>query len=140
MNLSSFSRGEKLAGVGGLVLLVSLFLPWYASEDAWTVFTWTDILLAVTAAAAIAMVLLSADTADDLPGRLSLPAAVVVLGVISAIWILVRMGNPPGPSVEKGVSRDLGIYIGFFACVPIIYGAYLGMRGDTLPDPDDDDR
>jgi hypothetical protein len=134
MDLSRFGRGEKIAGIGGLVLLASLFLPWFGKENGWIVFTGTDILLAVTAAAAIAMALLSADRTDSLPGRLSLPAAVLVLGVVCVIWILARLANPPGPAGDQALSRDIGIYVGFFACVAIVYGGFLGMHGNTVPE------
>ena len=40
------SLGPLVAGVGGLMLLVSLFLDWYERVTGWTVFELADLLLA----------------------------------------------------------------------------------------------
>jgi hypothetical protein len=68
MDTSRLTPGDISAGVGGIVLLISLWLPWYgvsvnvagfsASSDAsgWEVFSSIDIILFLIAVAAIALV------------------------------------------------------------------------------------
>src|SRR5215217_186782 len=92
MDTSRLTTGDMIAGVGGVVLLISLFLPWYgvsvdvagfsASESAngWEALGFIDILLFLCSAAAIAIVAAKASGAlsDDLP------APVILLGLGAA--------------------------------------------------------
>ena len=83
MDTSRLTPADISAGVGGIVLLISLWLPWYgvsvnvsgfsASSDAsgWEVFSTIDIILFLIAVAAIVLVVLKA--ADQLPAEVPVP-------------------------------------------------------------------
>lgn len=125
MDLSRLTQGEKIAAVAGLVLLAAMFLPWFGSENAWRWFSWIDLILALTAATAIVWALSSA-VSTPLP--LPVATALLLLAVLSLMLILYRLASPPGPSSFDKNSRDVGIYVAFFACAALVYGGYLGMH------------
>ncbi len=125
MDFAGLTRGEKVAAVAGLVLFAALFLPWFGSENAWRWFSWIDLLLALTVAVALVWALSSLVDA-----RLPLPVAtaLLLLAVVGLVLILYRLASPPGPSSFNKNSRDIGIYVAFFACAALAYGGYLGMQ------------
>src|SRR3954453_10971796 len=55
-------KAEPIAGLGGLLLLVSLFLPWNAHETGWQAMSVIDILLALLALLALAVPVTSVAT------------------------------------------------------------------------------
>src|SRR5438105_13728596 len=85
MDLTKLSNGEKIAGVSAIALIIIMFaFKWFGlkagvggfsvegSKNAWGSYGFTDIVLFVTALAALAMVYFSAsDTSVDLPVALS---------------------------------------------------------------------
>src|SRR5688572_8513976 len=96
MDTSRLTTGDMIAGAGGIVLLISLFLPWYgvsvdiagfsASESGsgWQALGFIDILLFLVSVAAIAIVV--ARAAGALPA--DLPAPVILLG-LGALAVLL---------------------------------------------------
>ena len=103
MNLRWLKPGDWLAGLGGLLLLVSLFLPWYAIAGVdrdltgWQSFSVIDVLLALAALLGIALAVTTAVRRT--------PAVPVALGVIGApagalalLLVLIRVLDPPGPN------------------------------------------
>ncbi len=136
MDLSQLSLGLKVAGGAGLVLLISLFLPWYGvnidfggidgpsvSATAWEAFSFTDLLAFVAAVAAIAVVVLH--TQNKL-GALPVPAGQLLLGIggLALLFILFRTVNPPGPS-EADLGRKIGLFIGLIAAAGVAYAGKL---------------
>ena len=89
MDTSKLTTGDIVAGVGGIVLLISLFLPWYgvsvdvagfsASESGsgWEALGFIDILLFLISVVAIAVV--AARAAGRFPA--DIPAPVILLGL-----------------------------------------------------------
>jgi hypothetical protein len=131
--------GELIAAGGGVALLVVMFLGWYgvrgreATLSAWQAFSITDIVLAVVAVLAIALLVV------QLAGRG--PAAPVALGVLSATLSLVavllvayRILNQPGPN--EFVEVHAGAWLGLLAAVAIAAGTWLGLS-DERPRPVD---
>ena len=140
--------GEIVAGAGGVLLLVSLFLDWYSvpsevpsgaldrqlsSVDAWTAFSVVDILLALVALLGIALAL------SQVVGRgPALPVALGVitttLGLAATLLTLYRILNQPGPNELIGV--EVGAWIGLVACLAVFLGAWLALS-DERPRPAD---
>ena len=108
-------RAEPIAGLGGVLLLVSLFLPWYdaatvvtrgsaggtttsslGSISAWQAFAVIDVLLAALALLAIAVPVVSAATPG--PAK-SVGTAVLAsaLGWIAVVLVAFRLLDNPGP-------------------------------------------
>jgi hypothetical protein len=137
MDTSRLTPGDISAGVGGVVLLISLFLPWYgvsidvrgfsASTDGsgWEVFSFIDILLFVIAVAAIALVVLKA--MEQLPADVPVPLVLCGLGALALLLILYRLIDTPAPSDlpdQVDVSRKIGIFIGLIGAAGVAYGGW----------------
>jgi hypothetical protein len=140
MDTSRLTTGDMIAGVGGIVLLISLFLPWYGvsidianvsvSESAtgWESLDFIDILLFLISIAAIGVV--AARGAGQLPAEV--PGAVVLLGLggLAVLLVLYRIVDIPAGDVpdEVDLSRKIGIFIGLIGAAAIAYG---GWRTNT---------
>jgi hypothetical protein len=137
MDTSRLTPGDISAGVGGIVLLISLWLPWYgvsvnvrgfsASSDAsgWEVFSTIDIILFLIAVAAIVLVALKA--AGQLPAEVPVPLVLLGLGGLAVLLILYRLIDTPAPSDlpdEIDVSRKIGIFIGLIGAAGVAYGGW----------------
>jgi hypothetical protein len=141
MDTSRLTTGDMIAGVGGIVLLISLFLPWYgvsvdvagfsASESGsgWEVLGFIDILLFLISVAAIAIV--AARAAGALPA--DLPAAVILLalGALAVLLVLYRIIDIPTDGDvpdQVDLSRKVGIFIALIGAAAVMYG---GWRTNT---------
>src|SRR3712207_1597677 len=90
--------GALVAGAGGVLLLVALFLDWYGDErkavSAWTVFEIIDLLLAGVALLAISTCLSRAGVDRRLPD-----VSLVLLGVVALVLVVSQLINHP-PAVN----------------------------------------
>ena len=136
MDTSRVTTGDMIAGVGGVVLLISLFLPWYsvsvdvagfsASESAngWEALGFIDILLFLVAVVAIGVPVAKAagSLPDDVPG----PLLVLAAGGLAVLLVLFRLVDLPTPDLGGGVdfSRKFGIFLGLIAAVGVAYGGW----------------
>jgi len=132
MDTSRLTTGDMIAGVGGIVLLISLFLPWYGASaggfsvdgSGWEVLGFIDILLFLIAVATIAIV--AARATARLPDEI--PAAVVLLagGALAVLLVLYRIIDIPGGDVPDGVdfSRKIGIFIALISAAAVAYGGW----------------
>jgi hypothetical protein len=148
VDFSRVSLGEMIAGVGGLGLFVFLFLPWYGVKlelpsghvalspsddlDAWSAFSYIDVLLLF--AAAIAMATLLARALGVSPRDLSVPPGLIVAiaGAVAVILIAYRLIDAPGADMSGGgvsveVTRKLGIFLSLIAAAGITFGGYRAM-------------
>ena len=112
--------GPLLVTLGALLLLVSLFLSWYAGEiTAWEAFEVWDLVLFVLALGSIAAGLGLTTQDVDLVDRRYLPAAVAVVGAIVASQIL----DPP--PAAAGLDPDTGAWLALGAALVMCLGAVL---------------
>jgi hypothetical protein len=116
-----FDIGPFVLALAALVLLVSLFLDWFATFNAWQVFEITDVVLAALAIAAIvgAIGLLVPD-ADYIDRR-------YVPWIVGAAFVLVadQVLQPPG-----GLDSDVlgtGAWLAFGATVFMAIGTLLSL-------------
>ncbi|TML05571.1 MAG: hypothetical protein E6G41_09735 [Actinobacteria bacterium] len=138
MDVNRLSRGEQIAGVAAVLLLIDMFLNWHGvkltgaqsaladrlgvdtNADAWQAFSTTDILIFITAVAALAMVgLVVMGRSANLP--VSVPLVVAVLGAVTTLIVLWRIINQPGPN--DVITVDLGAYLGLALVAALTYGA-----------------
>ena len=145
MDLNRLSRGEQIAGIAALLLLIDMFLNWYGANlngaqsaladrvgidtnvNAWQAFSTTDILIFITCVAALTMVGLTAmGRTSGMP--MSLPMVVAALGGLTTLVILYRIVNQPGPN--DAINVDFGAYLGFVLAAALTYGAI--QAGDGL--------
>jgi hypothetical protein len=117
-----FELGPIIVAVGGILLLVSLFLDWYGSGlSAWDVFEIVDLLLAALAVAALVAAVGTLAEDGGFIDRRWLPALVAAILVLVAVSII----NPP--PAAAGRDADTGAWIAFGAAVAMLVGAVLSM-------------
>jgi hypothetical protein len=120
---------EVLAGGAGVLLAVSLFLPWYefasGRENAWNALTVAEIPAALAALAALALVFVTVtQRSPALP--LAVAVATVVLGLLSVIVVAVRAAVPPDGAIE----RCYGLWLGLAGSVGVLVAAMLSLRDE----------
>lgn len=132
MDTSRVSQGQIIAAVGGLVLIISLFLDWVSgvtlsvgtasistSGNAWDVLSGMDILMALVGLAAIVVAgatLMGA--AIEAPVKLDYMIALLGVGTIG--WTL-------GWDLEIP-NAGIGAWIGLLAAIAITYGGFEAAR------------
>lgn len=132
MDSSRLSQGYVVAGVGGVVLLISLFLNWISgvtitvgaaslstSGNAWDVFSGMDILMALVGLAAIV-----------LTGAVTVGAAIKT--PTNAAWILGLLGVGTigwalGWDLENA-NAGIGAWLGLAGATAIAYGGFAAAR------------
>jgi hypothetical protein len=148
VDVNRLSRGEQIAGVAAVLLLIDMFLNWYSANlnsalqaqadrlgidtnaDAWQAFSTTDILIFVTAVAALVMVGMRVmGRSASLP--VSLPLVVAVLGAFTTLVVLWRIINQPGEN--EFINVEYGAYLGLLLLIALTYGAVQAGGGvDTM--------
>ncbi len=152
-------RAEPLAGLGGLALFASLFLNWYsatpvvpdlsnkpgfqpvllayvrsdAPENAWTSFAVIDIALALFAALALAVPLVSLLARG--PGK---PIGTAVLasafGWIAIVLVAYRLVFLPFDDLDGvRIATDVGGFVALAAASLAWVGSWLSMRDESTP-------
>ena len=148
MDVSRLRKGEWVAGLSGLALLILLFLPWYGVDiafgaldrldlavTAWEAFSVVDLLLLLTALAGLTVAAMAAlQRAPALP----VASAVIATGIaiVMVLVVLYRILNQPGPNELVGVR--IGAYLGLLAVLGVAAGGWLTMgdeRTDAAPAP-----
>jgi len=121
MNTSQGSQGALIAGAGGALLILFLFLPWVglngASANGWEVMTIGDIFFLITGLVAIGAALGAGGAL--LPG-LTLNGAATLLGGVATVlllWLLIF-------DWPEGTSRQIWAFLALVAAAAIAYGAY----------------
>ena len=147
MELSRLRAGELIAAAGGVVLLVVMFLDWYAAGgvtavggrdveisvgfSAWEAFGITDVLLALAALVAIGTAVLAAtrpSPALPIAGSVATTAA----GAFAALLLLYRILNQPGPN--EFIEVEWPAFLGFLCVLAIAAGGWLGLRDEEWQD------
>jgi hypothetical protein len=146
MDLRRLRTGEWIAGASGLVLFVSLFLPWYRVEStpavditAFEAFSVFDIMLVVAAAAGMAVLVVMAVQETPAVG-VAVEALVTIVGGVIAILLLFRVLNVPGElEVAAGqpfeTVRTPAAWIGLAAAFGVFTGSLVAMRDERLSEP-----
>jgi hypothetical protein len=154
MNTSRLTPGDISAGVGGVVLLISLFLKWYgasvsvagfsasASVTGWEAMSFIDILLFLISVAAIAIV--AAKAAGQLPAEVPAGVVLLALGALAVLLVIYRIIDIPAGDVpdEVDLTRKIGVFIALIGAAGVAYGGWRtnaetpGTRvGATTPPP-----
>jgi hypothetical protein len=151
MKLSRVRPADWVAGIGGLVLFVSLWLKWYgfaadalvpgdasfaatsgdiADITAWQAFSELDVILALLALPAIGVPISAALS--------SVPTAPVAFTVIATtasffavLLVLFRLLDQPGSN--ELVAVKYGAWIGLAGAVVALVGSWLAMADEHTP-------
>jgi hypothetical protein len=142
---------DVLAGIGGAVLLGSLFLDWYGFSlpgvtdgpttaaiqpfivpglTAWKAFTVTDILLAAVAVLAISLPLVTA-VARGPAKPVAVGVTTTVAGAFAVLLVLYRIVNQPGDN--RLVTVESGAWGGLAGAVLLTVGAWLALADECTP-------
>jgi hypothetical protein len=150
--MRDLSPGERLAGIGGLALLLIMFLfAWYSfgvpgvnGLDAFDAFDdWVDIILVFAAFAGMSLAVFGSDVARF---HVSLSVITAVLGAISSVVLLIYLISPPGvptlgeAAIEISLGREPGIWLGLAAAVAVAIGGYMTMQEEGITFADAADR
>jgi hypothetical protein len=149
MDFAVLNRGEKIAGVAGVLLILIMFIfDWFGlkfsggvgafgvsaegAKNAWGSYGFTDIVLFITGLAAIALAVIAAsDSEVGLPVAMS--AIVAALGVLSLILVVISVISPPDFGVNVSGSgidheRKIGVWLGLLAVIGVTAGGFLAMQ------------
>jgi hypothetical protein len=153
VELSRLRTADLVAGVGGVALLVTLFLTWYSAGGsasfggreiqvslnltAWEAFSITDVILALTALSGIGLAVLTASRRSP---ALPVAAGVITttLGALATLLVLYRILNQPGPN--EFVEVKFGAFLGFLSVLAVAVGGCRAIRdeeGEDAPVPTD---
>jgi hypothetical protein len=136
--------GELVAGASGLVLLLAMFLPWYGVDssarlpgtervvtvsggdvNAWEAFAGIDLVLAIAAALAIAVLMVGMER--EPPAELALAA--VAGAMLAALLIVLRLIDAPEIAIDRAadtaydIGRRLGAFLALLSTAGIAWGA-----------------
>lgn len=134
-DFNKLSQGAKLAFIGGVVLIIDLFLPWYGTLgfninafDA-EFFAWGGVLLAV--AGAVVLVLKAMGTRNVEAGQFKPEQLATMLAAGGTVLIALRF-------ITESSFVKFGLFLGLAAAALVTYGAFTSMReaGLDLPGMD----
>jgi hypothetical protein len=146
MDLSRLGRGQLVAAIGGLLLLVSLFfLEWYdiganvetgfgtvevsGEFGAWDrqgfLGTLANLVILAAGLAAVALAVLTA-----MSRTVALPVAAsaltAALGIAASVFVFLRMLFQPGPNGL--VDLKFNIFLALFGAIAVAVGGWQGMQ------------
>src|SRR3954469_8320971 len=122
--------GHLIAGAGGILLIVSLFLPWATrggvDRTGWEFWTMADVYFLIVGLVAIAAALTRGRIGVFRPDVTLIGAAdlLAVIATLLLIWLLVF-------DFPAGASRGIGGFLALVAAITIAGGAgdYRPLRG-----------
>jgi hypothetical protein len=131
MDLRRLRAGEWIAALSGVVLLVSLFLPWYGGADGdasgWQALAAVDVALALVALFGVSLLVVTAS--QRVPAvPIALSAVVALVGLVGLLLMLIRIANVP----DGFDGREIGIWLGLLAAIGIVAGGALATRDERL--------
>jgi hypothetical protein len=133
MTQTKFGLGQLVCGIGGALLIVSLFLPWAGAggvdRNGWELWTMADVFLLIVGLTAIGMALTGGRFGLFRPD-LSLRGAADLLGVVSTVllaWLIIF-------DFPDGASREIGVFLALIGAMAVAGGAgdYATLRGAPL--------
>ncbi len=125
-----WSIGDRVSWISGLVLALSSFMGWYAGSGVGVklaVIGWhTGVLGKLVFFIGLAVVVIVAlrELGFDLPASVPESLVLLALGVLAAIFVLIRVISIPD-SVLPADSRGIGIWISLIASLGVIAGGLL---------------
>jgi len=138
------SQGQLIAGIGAIVLLVAMFLPWIgtsgpsvpagiqlpsgvstsSSENVWKGSTLDIYLLITVFVAAMPVLLALTDSSEEFS---FVSAATFLLGSVAVILIAAFLTV----DFPDGADRKIGAFIGLVAAIAIAFGGFRAMQEEV---------
>jgi hypothetical protein len=140
MDFSKLSQNQRIAVGGGVLAIISLFLPWYgfsfggigANIGAFDsgFFAWSGILLAI--AGAVILFLKAMEISDVEVGNLAAEQLALILAGVGVIFVLLRW-------ITETSLVKYGLFIGLVSAAAVAYGSFGAMKDAGLEMPTADD-
>lgn len=139
MDLRRLRAGEWIAAAGGIALIVSLLLPWYASPTetltGYQALSVIDVLLTLIALLGIALAVLQ--VTQDTPAKpVAAGILTVVFGALAVLLVLFRLIDSPG----DGLDVRAGAWVGLVAAIALTAGGWRSIAAEYVrglpPDPE----
>jgi hypothetical protein len=127
---SRLRRGEVLAGLGAVLLLVlMLAVPWYGhgdhSKTGWQALTDLRWLVIVTVACALALTITQITRRSPaVPATLSV--IVTVLGLLTVLALIYRV------LIDALTDEQAGAYLGLLSALVLAYGGFASLRQEGI--------
>ena len=160
MNSKKLSMGQMLGLGGGVLMLITLFLPWFkanlvfmgetvASETGNAFdffFGWSGGILVLVAAGLLAAAAFG--SSEIKLGSLKGEQLALILAGVGTLFILIKliigedvptelaMLLESDETISGGVSRSFGIFFGLIAGLAVVAGSFLAMKDKGLDVPD----
>jgi hypothetical protein len=140
MTLKPPRLGETIVGSSGLLLALSLALPWYAggagAVSAWKALAVLDVVLA--ACVVLALLVLGLETTQRTPAlTVAVESIAGLIAIVATVWTLVAVALPP---VAGATPRFA--WLGLAAIAAIAIGCLISVRDegtDFLPGVEEPD-
>jgi hypothetical protein len=150
MDLERLRFGDWVMGIGGLAVLLVMFLDWYETPalvlgdqtagaigfSAWESFAVNDVILTSAAVMAItACVLTAVQPTAAVP--LALASLTTLAAIVGLVLVAIRVIWPP--DLTDGVvdaERAIGTWLGLAATATLVAGCLASIRDERLPRPD----
>ena len=128
--------GELLAALGGLLVLIALFLDWYGiaggddlpfgtSATGWEAFESLDLIISALALVAIAVAASSFGAGWPLSPRILLPVGALLTAIIA-----IQLAEPP--PVVRGLELETGAWLGLTGAVLVLIGGALRVSALSI--------
>jgi hypothetical protein len=147
MNLTRVRPADWLAGIGGLILFVSLWLKWYGIDDsafggvvagqgnvpsasAWQALSEIDVLLALIALPAIG-VPISAALSKVPTAPVAFTVVATCASFLAVLLVLFRLLDQPGSN--ELVAVKYGAWIALVGALLAFVGSWLAMADEHTP-------
>jgi O-antigen/teichoic acid export membrane protein len=129
MDVRRLRAGEWVASISGVVLLVSLFLPWYEPDaSGWEALAAIDVLLAFVAASGVLVGIVTA--VQRVPAvPIATSALVMISGTFGVLLVLFRVIDLP----DGAAGREWALWLGLAGAAGIVAGAFIAMRDEIRP-------
>jgi hypothetical protein len=137
MSIGRLRSGELLAGVGAVVLLVSLFLDWVGpvGETGWSSLGWLTVVVVIAAILVVSWLVIATATARPVT---EVVAAGVIGAVVSpvALIVLVVRTAVAQPGVDAVTSIEGGAYFGLAGAALLTIGAWWSLADERTDAPE----
>jgi hypothetical protein len=135
MDLRKLRNGDWIALASGIVLIVSLFLPWYSQGgqtiSGWEELTVIDFVLAITALFGVAQWFFTAQQPTP-----AVPLAIAGLGawaaLVAVVLVLIRVVDSPA----DGLGLQYATFVALGAALGLFTGAWRSLGDERIRMPD----
>jgi hypothetical protein len=155
VDLARLRFGDWVMGIGGLAVLVVMFLDWYEVPDlvlaigdysekasgkglsAWESFAVNDVILALAALMALsAFVLTAVHPTAAVP--LAISSLATLVSLLALVLVVLRLIWPPDADTggEFETARLTGAWLGLVATTLLAGGCLASIRDERLPRPE----